>query len=713
MQEPSMAGARHGWRVVTLVWLLAAACGDDGASQAQDTAPLDTTPETEVLVSTDTEVLEGDADDAAEAAVDADDAVEAIDGVDVVDPQGPVAIPYDRQDLSMLAPFPDDVLLVADATLPTGRRVSVPEPDRPDDVKSLLGVLATVPETLDGWSPLAPLVVPMPGPIDTTSVPTSEAASVDPLASVALYDIAADSPTYLQRRAFHLILKDEKNRDGSDAHTWVIFPSAPLEPRGRYALVITRGALLADGRALGPSDYMTGQLASAGSPAADALTRLAAATPAVRAEDVALLLSVSVRSTDSIGDDLLAMRAALRLTGPPEFTIDSVDDDGDTSAVGAIIHGTWTAPSFRDGDFVARDAEGAPRMNGATPLPFVLALPRGALEVPAPIIIYQHGNPGSAEREVPWAARNELAAAGFAVLGFTNIQNRELNEDGDISPATLAIFVSVLQNRRFPDYVAKLDTAEQLSLITLVPALASLDLLPLGAPDGVPDLDVSAPLGYLGISAGSQQGVGLLAFAPEIRAAALVVGGGRWSATVVHQESQGPAPTRLYQVVTSVYPNITRHELWVGIALSQMGMDAQDWLMHARHLYREPYDLESSARASVLAFEGINDSMVPPSSTRGAAAAFGLPLLEPSAEPVPSLATITAPVAANIDAATTGAMLQMVPSGLSGLQASGGCEDEPEGHFCPQIAPDARALRASFFRSALEGVPRIVTDEER
>lgn len=309
------------------------------------------------------------------------------------------------------------------------------------------------------------------------------------------------------------------------ANTWVLFPSAPLEPRGRYALVITRRALLADGRALGPSQYMTGQLASAGSPAAEALASLAGATPPVGAEDVALLLSVSVRTTDTIGDDLLAIRAAIRLAGPPEFTIETVDDDGDDSAVGAIIHGTWIAPSFRDGDFVARDADGAPRRNGETPLPFVLALPRGALERPAPIIIYQHGSPGSAEREVAWAARGELAAAGFAVLGFTNIRNRELIRDGDVSPATLATFVSLLQNHRFPDYLAKLDTAEH-------------------------------------------QGVGLLAFAPEIHAVALVVGGGRWSASVVHQESQGPNPTQLYQVVTNVFPSITRHELWVGIALS-------------------------------------------------------------------------------------------------------------------------------------------------
>lgn len=129
--------------------------------------------------------------------------------------------------------------------------------------------------------------------------------------------------------------------------------------------------------------------------------------------------------------------------------------------------------------------------------------------------------------------------------------------------------------------------------------------------------------------------------------------------------------------------------------------------MHARHLYREPHALESSARAGVLAFEGLRDSYVPPESTRGAAAAFSLPLLEPSAEPVPALASISAPVAANIDAGTTGAMVQMVPSGLTGFEPSAGCQRQPEGHFCPQIAPEARALRAGFFQSALEGVPRI------
>lgn len=352
--------------MLTCVLLSFLACGDDGASQLnQDAASLDSAPETDVVGV--------DAADTSEAV----DVPETVEVDEVLDPLGPVAIPYDRRDLSLLAPFPDDALLVADATLPTGRRVSVPDPDRPDDVKILMASLAAVPTTLDGFSPLAPLVVAMPGPTDATSVPTSETASVDPLASVALYDIAADRPTYLQRRAFNLIIKDEDNLDGSDAHTWIIFPSAPLEPRGRYALVITRRALLADSRPLGPSDYMTGQLASAGSPAAEALARLATATPAVRAEDVALLLSVSVRSTDTVGDDLLAIRAALRQAGPPEFTIDDVDDDDDGD-VAAIIHGTWTAPSFRDHDFVARDDDGAPRMNGATPLSFVLTPPRPA-----------------------------------------------------------------------------------------------------------------------------------------------------------------------------------------------------------------------------------------------------------------------------------------------------------------------------------------------
>ena len=71
--------------------------------------------------------------------------------------------------------------------------------------------------------------------------------------------------------------------------------------------------------------------------------------------------------------------------------------------------------------------------------------------------MYQHGNPGSAEREVPSAARRSLAADGFAVLGFTDVLNRELsagatNEADAILAQVTPVLASILTNARIPEF---------------------------------------------------------------------------------------------------------------------------------------------------------------------------------------------------------------------------------------------------------------------
>src|SRR6185503_10353150 len=66
--------------------------------------------------------------------------------------------------------------------------------------------------------------------------------------------------------------------------------------------------------------------------------------------------------------------------------------------------------------------------------------------------------------------------------------------------------------------------SDQLELIRFINSLGTLDLLPVGAPDGVPDLDVSKVL-YIGHSFGSVQGPSAMALAPEIKHAVWNVGG--------------------------------------------------------------------------------------------------------------------------------------------------------------------------------------------
>jgi len=619
----------------------------------------------------------------------------------------PAIVPYDREDPSRLSPFPDDAFLVPDAATPTGRRLRVPTLDRPDNVVVLLGALtAVLPEDLDGFSALAPIVFDVADPLDPASLPLTEAASLDPLASVGLFDLDPASPTYLQRLAFDLVMKDEPNADATPAHVILVFPIAPLAPRGQYAFVVTRQAQVDPTRPLSPSPYTRRVLADPATPSGAAAQALAHARPALLDDDLALVLRISVRSLDHTGDDLVAIRQAVFAMPAPSYTITRVTPRP-TGAVAAIVEGTWQAPDWRDGDFLARDELGRPRQVGMREIPFVLALPDGARMTPAPIVMYQHGNPGSAEVEVPSSARRSLAAAGFAVAGFTDIINRELAQNSDdVTAYVTAVVQDILADHRVPDFVALLDTADQLSFIRLLERLGDLDVLPVDLPDGAPDLDPLAPLAYLGVSYGSFHGVGLLPFAPEIHSAALVVGGGRFSCTVVKQETDGPRPNHLYDVVTSIFRDVSRVELWIGVALAQTAADDQDWLTHASHLYRDTYPLGDSARASVLVAEGLGDNYVPTYSTRAAATAMGLAQLDPSPDPVPTLVQAGAgPLSANIDQGTTGGFLQYVPEGLAGYVQSPACNHEPEGHYCAQAG--ARPVMVRFFSSALLGVPTI------
>ena len=258
---------------------------------------------------------------------------------------------------------------------------------------------------------------------------------------------------------------------------------------------------------------------------------------------MALALRISIRSTDSIPNDLLAIKSQLLAAPAPAWTITKVTaETSPTSQVAAIVEGTWQAPDWRSNGFFVRDAAGVPIRQATRSVPFILALPKAALSHPVPITMYQHGNPGSSEREVPSHARKTLAGAGFAVVGFTDPLNREVApaESDPVAKMTAqvyAIFLPLTQFQRMPDYWVETN-AEQLAFVRMLSTLGSLDVLPVGAPDGVPDLDPTLPLTYVGISEGANHGPGLLPYAPEIKAAALVAGGRRFTEVLIHQQAQ-------------------------------------------------------------------------------------------------------------------------------------------------------------------------------
>ena len=282
---------------------------------------------------------------------------------------------------------------------------------------------------------------------------------------------------------------------------------------------------------------------------------------------------------------------------------------------------------------------------------------------------------------------------------------REIGQDNDLQNTVL--FQTLILEQRFPDFAMQ-GYADQMAFLRVIEQLGSLDRVPLPDGDGVPDLDLAAPLTYLGISAGSIAGSAFLSYAPEIKAAALVAGAHRQGEAYFNG---GTFIDKFPAGLRDLLPNVTPIDFWVGLSIFQMIFDHQDPHEHATFLYRNRLEVAGTTRkASVLVQEGVGDMLIPNNATRSLAWTFGpIPHLEPVWDPTPILEPVTGPVMGNIDPETTAAFYQFVASGVPGIPATPGCENEPNGHFCAQDAPAALLQRVRFLRSAVEqAVPTIV-----
>jgi pimeloyl-ACP methyl ester carboxylesterase len=627
-------------------------------------------------------------------------------------------IPYDRTDPSGMPPFPDDYWLAPDPSTPTGYRVELTVPPGEPDVVLLYSALISETRSLDGFSPTGGIVIKLSAAPDTASLPLTPQASLEPSAAMRLFDVTPGSATLGQRIPFQLSPISRTLEGQEIDHSLVLYPSIPLTPQGRYATVITKDARTQDARRFAPSSFMTGVLEPQQPGEApeithardlltdgvlDVLANDRVVSPPVHPSDVALVFRITVRSTDDIPLTPLSMKEQILSGLPPSYTIESISlGSGDVSAV---VRGTWQAPNWRESEyFISRDEDGNPKITGSLSVPFVLALPRAAESRPVPVVMFQHGSPGGAE-SVAWEARLTLAGAGFAVIGFTDTLNRELGQDLDYQNTVL--FQTLVLERRFPDFAMQ-TYGDQMAFLRVIEQLGSLDRVPLPDGDGVPDLDLEAPLTYVGISMGSVHGSAFLTYAPEIKAAALVVGAQRQAEQYFNG---GDFIDNFPAALSALLPNVTPTDFWVGLSIFQMIFDHQDAHQHAVFLYRNRLEVAGTTRkASVLFQEGVGDMLMPSNVTRSLAWTFGpIPHLEPVWDSTPILEPITGPVMGNIDPETTAAFHQFVAAGVSGIPPTPGCENEPNGHFCAQDAPAALLQRVLFLRSAVEqAVPTIV-----
>lgn len=622
------------------------------------------------------------------------------------------AVVHDRTDVNLTLPFPDDFFLDPDADTATGFRPRVVAPDHSSSVESVLTAIGYVAAEADGWSPIGPVSIEVSAAPDPASLPLTPEASLDPLASLGLFDVTPGSPGFGQRIPFALTIREDTIPPAATQHILMIFPGIPLEPRGQYLVAVTRRVLDAAGEPLAPSAFQRAvlgpelpgeapEVAQARPLAMEVAQLLETLDLPLPRDDVAVAMRLTARSADHFPDDVLVMREQVFST-PVSVEIDRVE--AQIGAIAALVYGRFSAPRWRVGAFLSRDGDGRPQVVGAIQLPFVLALPRAAeTGGHAPLILYQHGNPGSAQNEVP--RQGWLAAEGFAVAGFTEVLNRTY---ADSFEQQLAIFAGVLALGEAPEFYLQ-TYGEQLAFLRALLSLGDLDVLPVGAPDGVPDLDPNL-ISYEGISYGSVLGQAFVAYAPEIRAASLVTGAFRLVETLVYQDRTRPlgGPSFLTEVIPDFLPGVTPRDVALGLALFAVTYDRQDPHNHARHIYRDRLVVAGTTlRPSVLVVEGIADSFITNPATRSLAWLLGpITQLAPAIERVSTLPLAAPPVQANVDPVTSAAFVQFAPAGLPGIPASPGCAGELEGHYCAQAASEPQ--RAAFYQSALgAGAPVI------
>ncbi|MSP26282.1 MAG: alpha/beta fold hydrolase [Myxococcales bacterium] len=620
---------------------------------------------------------------------------------DGLEPPGVEAL-YGAPEATQLTPFPSNRYAVADAAQPTGVRLDIGSHNTRDLV---LGLPDTIDElnALDGFSVTGGVVAMFSGPLDVagialvpgldTEASTLRDASAFATAESPLIVLDVDPLSPERGKARGLIVrywaqpKDDYYIE--DEFTLIAQPAEPLLPRTRYLFVVTDSLRANDGGEVHRSPMSeellegraTGQYAGE---VALGLAELEGALGIVR-ERVRLATSFT---TMSVVETMAGVAARARATAAPApkdaWTVETpLGTDGRIR-----YRATYASPEFRAADKRWElDSERLPKPQGDVALEVFLAISDAAQKAPRPVVIFAHGLGG--DKDGCWGTAERLASLGAAVFAIDSPHHGSRSDDPTHKlEAVLSFFGINAANQSFllgraRDNFRQM-ASDQLELVRFIQAQATLDLLPPGAPDGIPDLDTSRIL-YLGHSFGSVQGATVFALAPEIRHAVWNVGGA--GLTTLMRDSN-----TFSVLVNSLRPaGVSDGALARFFAVVQTIMDPGDPLNFARYGTLEALaGVPNWSARDVLIQEVLDDNIIPNATTEALARAAHLVLADPI-RPVSGMATAKSPLSANLASQSTGVLSQFD-------RMDGGKVAE---HGSLYFAPEGVAQYVEFFRSGL------------
>lgn len=586
-------------------------------------------------------------EDAGSPPIDAPAAGEARGGEDAPPketfevPEGcnPLAFEHD-----CMLPYPFDHFLVKDESLPSGKRVSYPEPALAQSADGTGISVRRMPA--DGFSIQPHVMAHFAVEIDAANL-----TAAGPELSGSIGD---ESPTLIieastGRRIQHFVDLDPRETEDPTRRAMTLRPMERLKNGARYVVAL-RGLVDAAGAPVAPPEGFR-RLRDAAAAGVEGLAALAARFDAdvfgvlegqgVAREDLILAWDFTTQTREHATGDMLTVTGKMRnatAADPPAFSVLSVEEDVNEE-IGRLVHATITVPLFLDkpgvGGVLARDDDGKPVQNGTAEVDVTVLIPRsitdGSVAMPARLVQFGHGFFGDRDEIEGSFVRGFAHQKGVVVVAI----NWWGMEEADRGAVADLLYNDPSEVLRFVERVHQ-GVANQIALTAA--AKATMTAAPELLVDGTLPYDPSEIYWY-GISQGHILGGTFMALTPHLERAVLGVGGAGFS----HMMMRSKNFTEFLVLINAH----TLVPLEQGKLLAHMAtvIDRFDPLTYAPYVLAEP--LPGSPSKHLLLHIGIGDAQVPNVTSHLHARALGLALLHPAARAISGLNGVNAPTTAS------------------------------------------------------------------